>query len=47
MILNEDIARPTRNRYANHDFEFESQEMVGMMDDTWGKYYLLEKGAGA
>jgi hypothetical protein len=32
MILNKDIARPTRNRYANHDFEFDCCSRRGRSD---------------
>jgi hypothetical protein len=45
MSLNEDITRPTSNRYAELSLELNSQEIAGMIDTTWECYYSPEKRA--
>ena len=44
-LFKEDIARPTSNRYADLPLELNLQELAGMMDATWGVYYMPEKKA--
>jgi hypothetical protein len=45
MSLNEDITRPTSNRYAELSLELNSQEIAGMIDTTWECCYSPEKRA--
>jgi hypothetical protein len=43
MSLNEDIAGPTSNHYAELSLELNSQEIAGMIDTTWECCYSPEK----
>jgi hypothetical protein len=43
MVLNEDIARPTSNRFAELEMGLDSQEIIAMFDSTWGNHYSPEK----
>jgi hypothetical protein len=45
MVLNEDVARQTSNRFSDPPVGLDSQELTVMMDATWDKHCSPERKA--